>query len=32
MAEREFEFDLIFALPEDAPEEDLILDAQGARA
>ncbi len=27
MAEKEFEFDLIFALPEDAPEEHVILDA-----
>lgn len=27
MAEKEFEFDLIFALPDGAPDEDAILDA-----
>ena len=27
MVEREFEFDLVFALPEDGPDEDAVLDA-----
>ena len=27
MAEREFDFDLIFALPEGAPDEEALLDA-----